>query len=40
MWSISDGSGQAETGVRLVETSEDFLQELKKKLKKEADTDT
>lgn len=37
MWSISDSSGQAETGVRLVETSEDFLKELKKQLKTETD---
>ncbi|MBN2297563.1 MAG: hypothetical protein JXM72_03160 [Deltaproteobacteria bacterium] len=39
MWSITDSSGQAETGVKLMETSEDFLKELKKQLKKETDPD-
>ncbi len=30
VWSIPDGSGYAETGVKLMETSDDFLKELKK----------
>ena len=33
MWSMMDDSGAAETGIKLVEASEDFLKEIKEKLK-------
>ena len=33
MWSLADESGNVETGVRFLEVSEDFLKEIKEKLK-------
>ncbi|MFY9399454.1 MAG: hypothetical protein WAR22_13930 [Desulfomonilia bacterium] len=33
MWSVADDSGSAETGVRFVEVSEEFLKEIREKLK-------
>jgi hypothetical protein len=36
MWSIPEASGQAETGIRLLNPSDDFLEEVKKILKEEA----
>lgn len=36
MWSIPDSSGQAETGVKLLNPSEDFLKEVRKILSEEA----
>jgi len=39
IWSITDSSGSAETGVKLMETSEDFLKELRKQLKEDNNPD-
>jgi hypothetical protein len=36
MWSIPDDTGRMETGVRLVNPSDDFMEEVKKILKKPA----
>jgi hypothetical protein len=36
MWSIPDDTGRMETGVRLLNPSDDFMEEIKKILKKPA----
>jgi hypothetical protein len=38
VWSIPDSSGSAETGVKLMETSDDFLKELKRQITEDPDS--